>query len=734
MLAMVAACLVAASGTAQAQSLVNGDWETADETGWSQVTSTWGGGFTWTVGPPGNAPTPDNAGHLTLDSGSFGWYQVVEVPTSWDVTVDADWMGNDISWCEVMLFTFDHDPSYADVYGVFDTGPVDAIAYKKDRFGMNPLTTWTWEAASLSPHPQGNGGTITSEGWIVVGLKLGANAGTDVSAAWDNIVITVDPGPCLTQHTTTMINPDSTPSDSNVTITITGTNLEQVNTVDGVKLVSVLDATEIVGTNVQVGPGPNETTLTADFATAGAYVGFYHVVTEQPIPCASRQLTSAFEVTCANPSVVSSITPDTVTDPAFSSTLTLAGQNLGELDPISLELGNLASVVGLNPTPNGDDLDVTFDMSCTPSGRYRLTGSRDDGCSDLEPASAGDDVLELSRTRTSPCPWQPWSASWSDLNVVPVFDPPDGEHFNPTNWDYSFSQTTLLGMSLDTPDASDRAFHWLIGIQPPDFTADPAGSGGIFQEITVTPGTPLKYSFWWKAEIDQADAWFEFILINGPFSVWETDAYQESQQGQNNPSIVRKRVLPDDLQNLGFEWTQVTDEDTADPGPYGDRPTTITPTGDVVTVVLKAGRYPVGNVEVLFDNVEVWQGTGSNLVVNGDFEDGSELWACENPALHQDDCEASFWLESDVQIPPPCPDPFADTDDDGDVDQDDFAVLQACFTGDLGPFELPEECLCFDRPGPPNGDDDVDQGDLAAFEVCALTSGPGVPADPACDD
>ena len=88
-----------------------------------------------------------------------------------------------------------------------------------------------------------------------------------------------------------------------------------------------------------------------------------------------------------------------------------------------------------------------------------------------------------------------------------------------------------------------------------------------------------------------------------------------------------------------------------------------------------------------------------------------------------------------------CNSPYADTDTDGDVDQDDFAVLQICYTG-TGIGSVPEEpayCRCMDRPGwnsqfqepiPPDGD--IDEGDIAAFESCA--SGPGVPADHTCDD
>jgi len=89
-------------------------------------------------------------------------------------------------------------------------------------------------------------------------------------------------------------------------------------------------------------------------------------------------------------------------------------------------------------------------------------------------------------------------------------------------------------------------------------------------------------------------------------------------------------------------------------------------------------------------------------------------------------------------IPEPfsCGEIFADTDDldgdgrpdgDGDVDQDDFAVFQACYTGD-GTFDLSSMCACFDR----DNDDDVDSSDYGQFENCA--SGPAIAADPTCDD
>lgn len=71
----------------------------------------------------------------------------------------------------------------------------------------------------------------------------------------------------------------------------------------------------------------------------------------------------------------------------------------------------------------------------------------------------------------------------------------------------------------------------------------------------------------------------------------------------------------------------------------------------------------------------------------------------------------------------PCNTPFADADGDGDVDQTDFAVVQACFTGNApgpGVFD-PVNCFCVDR----DDDDDVDELDYGAFEDCA--TGPGIP-------
>ncbi len=79
---------------------------------------------------------------------------------------------------------------------------------------------------------------------------------------------------------------------------------------------------------------------------------------------------------------------------------------------------------------------------------------------------------------------------------------------------------------------------------------------------------------------------------------------------------------------------------------------------------------------------------------------------------------------------PECHDPFADADDDGDVDSVDFGLWQVCYTGPGDPegkFDA-ANCQCFDR----DDEDDVDAIDFQDFLSC--WSGPAIPANPACDD
>ena len=95
-------------------------------------------------------------------TGSFGWSQVVpgcEGPAG-TCTLTADWEGDigGSGWAELMFFCIDENATHDDIVARLDGGAAEDIAFKKDSWGLNPPTAWTWEPASLSPH--GNGGVI----------------------------------------------------------------------------------------------------------------------------------------------------------------------------------------------------------------------------------------------------------------------------------------------------------------------------------------------------------------------------------------------------------------------------------------------------------------------------------------------------------------------------------------------------------------------------------------------
>ncbi len=172
--------------------VVNGDWATG-ETGWTRWAAPWGAS-NYSVTSAG--PTPPE-GTLNLNpgqSGSFGWWQGVACPVGWTCTVSADWAGDidGAGWAEVMLWS---QAAPGGEGNRADTGNAADIAFKKDSWGMNPPTAWQWQPASLSPHPGGNGGSVVSQGYVVVALKLGSVSGAPVWASFDNIVLTCVPEP-----------------------------------------------------------------------------------------------------------------------------------------------------------------------------------------------------------------------------------------------------------------------------------------------------------------------------------------------------------------------------------------------------------------------------------------------------------------------------------------------------------------------------------------------------------
>ncbi|MBI4580376.1 MAG: hypothetical protein HY718_11780, partial [Planctomycetes bacterium] len=119
------------------------------------------------------------------------------------------------------------------------------------------------------------------------------------------------------------------------------------------------------------------------------------------------------------------------------------------------------------------------------------------------------------------------------------------------------------------------------------------------------------------------------------------------------------------------------------------------------------------------------------LLNGGRFSDTTEPYgACCAPGgctevTSADECsEGTFtpWTRCDSPGYLCCPIPWADTDNDGDVDSDDFAKLQRCYTGDQ--TGVASDCKCLDH----NKDNKIDTTDVGLFAGCA--TGPGIVPDP----
>ncbi|UCD27580.1 MAG: hypothetical protein JSV03_10730, partial [Planctomycetota bacterium] len=135
----------------------------------------------------------------------------------------------------------------------------------------------------------------------------------------------------------------------------------------------------------------------------------------------------------------------------------------------------------------------------------------------------------------------------------------------------------------------------------------------------------------------------------------------------------------------------------------------------------------------------IWQGKGT---VCGQYPcpgQGACCTPCEGTCTHEyeDDCQSpKVWQGIGTAcvggICEICsPDQTMDADCDGDIDQDDFAVFQQCYTGAGNSYpSTPFQCKCFDYGEDNPGDGDIDSFDYDAFQSCA--TGPNVPAGGPC--
>lgn len=160
-----------------------------------------------------------------------------------------------------------------------------------------------------------------------------------------------------------------------------------------------------------------------------------------------------------------------------------------------------------------------------------------------------------------------------------------------------------------------------------------------------------------------------------------------------------------------------------------------------VQCLVTSGIHPPGPVGLLANEDDLGDGQFIDLD-NASASSQLTCWEyCDNGIDDDFDGDADC-LDSDCADHGECRchDPFADLDDDGDVDQVDFARWQRCYTGENVTL-TDSQCACLDRDDMNgseayelafDGDGDIDADDLDAFLLCV--SGPMIPANPACDE
>ncbi len=109
------------------------------------------------------------------------------------------------------------------------------------------------------------------------------------------------------------------------------------------------------------------------------------------------------------------------------------------------------------------------------------------------------------------------------------------------------------------------------------------------------------------------------------------------------------------------------------------------------------------------DNLVLTGGEQVNVTAACCLNDASCVEVTQSSCLEQNGLFKGYGSSCDTTVC--CPYPFADTDHDGDVDQDDFGAFQVCYNG---AGAVPTGCECFDR----NNDGKVDATDFNEFNNC----------------
>jgi hypothetical protein len=158
-----------------------------------------------------------------------------------------------------------------------------------------------------------------------------------------------------------------------------------------------------------------------------------------------------------------------------------------------------------------------------------------------------------------------------------------------------FETGTGLGWTQwNSPWGSGFTYNYADTLDPYDGTnsftmSANEGSFGVYQEFCVEPGVPFDVAWAWKGSTTGANGWWEVLVVDAPYTYERVDA----------PASHPETTMLEKWE-FGFGGPYPPPSATWVEGVGGQ----ITPTSDIVTVVLKCGGGG-SPVQASFDNVTV---------------------------------------------------------------------------------------------------------------------------------
>jgi hypothetical protein len=556
--------------------------------------------------------------------------------------------------------------------------------------------------------------TKPSDGWARVALS-GSSTSGDVTI---QVECSLDSGPnqdgnsfaavhldafslftcedCTTQHLLTGGQTWQATDNEDPQLVITGSNMQEVTSVKLVQLAG--NGSFIYSENIY---NQTASSLTVDFdwPIAGAPLGLYSVITEQAATgsnCPSQVLDDALTIDCFDPTSFASapVIPASLTKPQGTDVqLTISGVNIDRLDEVKLVwtpeprdppgdrapfwVPTVERVGTVIDDSDPDNVVMSFDLFNAQAGMYKLVGTRNDVCGSPSEAldafelemPAGDNLLV--------------NGGFEDGIIDPWVITPDDDV-----------------TSKEEPQPGPE----LIAGTPPLIS----GTNCDNQAPCDQPGNPdcQNIDGWGGFQGAEGDYWVGTRSINLDFQNWITPNGGSLEQSVGLPlgpgqysltASVQVRIW--DTLGPGAGVTLFFVVDGVDqPGVTAELNDPFTQDGLDPYTTISADFIGEATADITL-KMQIWTNADSGFDV------------CPDPKLSIvaiDDAK----LIGDIG----CHVPFADADEDGDIDQVDFAIFQLC----IGADPLPDECRCFDT----TSSGSINATDVVNFINCA--TGPDV--------